>query len=90
MLTPDFYARYAGCEYILLYQLDAWVFEDRLDEWCDKGYDYAGAPLFAPGSSDLQCARTGNGGFSLRRVEASAKPFQAASIPLQGVWRTRT
>ena len=34
-------------EYILIYQLDAFVFKDELKEWCQKGYDYIGAPWIA-------------------------------------------
>ncbi|TFU93730.1 hypothetical protein E4T81_07155 [Barnesiella sp. WM24] len=44
MMSEEFYDRFAGFNYILIYQLDAYVFSDRLLEWCDKGYDYVGAP----------------------------------------------
>jgi len=44
MLSADFYSAFADTEYVLIYQLDAYVFEDKLAEWCDKGYDYVGAP----------------------------------------------
>lgn len=44
LLTEDFYKLYSEYEYMLIYQLDAYVFEDRLAEWLDKGYDYVGAP----------------------------------------------
>lgn len=44
MLSPEFYHRFLNYTYLLIYQLDAYVFEDRLSEWCDKGYDYIGAP----------------------------------------------
>ena len=30
LLTPEFYARFSDYQYILLYQLDAFVFSDRL------------------------------------------------------------
>lgn len=81
MLDYLFYGRFMEYEYILLHQLDAWVFEDNLEEWCAKGYDYVGAPLFAPGRSDLQCARTGNGGLSLRRVDAFRKALSKRISP---------
>jgi len=41
---PEFYQRFSSYEFMLLCQLDAYVLDDRLDEWCDKGYDYVGAP----------------------------------------------
>lgn len=44
MLTPEFYKRFIDTEYILIYQLDAFVFSDRLDYWCGLNYDYIGAP----------------------------------------------
>lgn len=44
MLSPLFYEQFLDYEYILVYQLDAYVFSDKLQEWCAKGYDYIGAP----------------------------------------------
>lgn len=44
MMSEEFYSRFTCYRYILIYQLDAYVFSDKLDEWCDKGYDYVGAP----------------------------------------------
>ena len=44
MLSPCFYERFHDSVYILIYQLDAYVFRDELREWCEKGYDYIGAP----------------------------------------------
>jgi hypothetical protein len=29
---------------MLIYQLDAWVFRDELEDWCRQGFDYIGAP----------------------------------------------
>ena len=44
MLAKEFYERFLDCTYILIYKLDAYVFRDELKEWCNKGYDYIGAP----------------------------------------------
>ncbi len=44
MLSTCFYERFLDSSYILIYQLDAYVFRDELKEWCEKGYDYIGAP----------------------------------------------
>ena len=71
MLSPTFYQSFRKYRYILIYQLDALVFSDRLLEWCATDLDYVGAPW-------LQCAdspwvgtpRVGNGGFSLRKVSS--------------------
>lgn len=44
MLSSSFYERFMDSQYILIHQLDAYVFRDELTEWCKKGYDYIGAP----------------------------------------------
>lgn len=44
MMSTVFYERFLNRDYILIYQADCYIFEDRLDEWCNKGYDYIGAP----------------------------------------------
>jgi len=69
MLDKSFYMRFADYKYMLIYQLDAWVFRDELDEWCEKGYDYIGAPWIENQNGVLTFAGVGNGGFSLRRIQ---------------------
>lgn len=44
-LNPSFYQHFIQYDYILIYQHDALVFNDRLLEWCLKGYSYIGAPM---------------------------------------------
>ena len=44
MLSEQFYGAFTDVEYILIYQLDAFVFRDELADWCRQGYDYIGAP----------------------------------------------
>lgn len=44
LLSEEFYARFTAHEYMLIYQLDAFVFRDELAYWCSLGYDYIGAP----------------------------------------------
>lgn len=72
MLSADFYTRFSPYEYMLIYQLDAYVFRDELNYWCEKGYDYIGAPwigrlaFFRTGMNKLRPGE--NGGFSLRKV----------------------
>ncbi len=44
MLSGKFYRMFEDCTYILICQTDAWVFSDKLEQWCNKGYDYVGAP----------------------------------------------
>ncbi len=44
MLDVDFYQCFSEYEYILIYQLDAFVFRDSLSEFLSLGFDYIGAP----------------------------------------------
>lgn len=53
MLSDEFYQRFLDFKYMLIYQLDAFVFRNELTVWCDKGYDYIGAPWIASPSTIL-------------------------------------
>jgi len=44
MLSPSFYKTFLTQKFILIYQLDAFVFKDELSKWCNSGFDYIGAP----------------------------------------------
>ncbi len=66
-LEKELYSAFDQFDYILIYQLDAFVFSDRLLEWCEKGYDYIGAPCPNTFWGDVPFW-VGNGGFSLRKV----------------------
>lgn len=44
MLAEEFYAAFSAYEYILVHQLDAFVFSDELMYWCSRDIDYVGAP----------------------------------------------
>lgn len=86
MLSPEFYERFLAYDYILIYQLDSFVFRDELKLWCEKGYDYIGAPWIATrnfissllkpfNSSSIKKRKpifykVGNGGFSLRKTKS--------------------
>lgn len=72
MMSPGFYNAFKNFDYILIYQLDAFVFYDRLEYFCSLGYDYIGAPwprMYRKNwIKTISCV--GNGGFSLRNVKA--------------------
>jgi len=73
LLSPEFYEAFANFDYILIYQLDAFVFYDALEDFCALGYDYIGAPwprIAYFSYRNKKTPRVGNGGFSLRRVAA--------------------
>ena len=76
-LNPDFYKRFKYYDYMFLYQLDGWVFKDELEQWCNQGWDYIGAPWFkgfekADNNSDF-IIPSGNGGVSLRNISKFIK-----------------
>ena len=54
VLDESFYARFATYEYMLIYQLDAYVFKDELLMWANRGYDYIGAPWLPAERKDLR------------------------------------
>lgn len=75
LMTPQFYEAFKAFDYILIYQLDAFVFYDALEKFCSLGYDYIGAPwprMFIESRTKM-VSRVGNGGFSLRNVQAHIK-----------------
>lgn len=55
VLDEAFYLRFQQYDYILIYQLDAYVFKDELLYWALKGYDYIGAPWIPKKKSHLTC-----------------------------------
>jgi hypothetical protein len=68
LLQGWFYRMFANWSYVLIYQLDAWVFGDALGEWLAKAYTYVGAPWTGHLGPDTPDTGVGNGGFSLRCV----------------------
>ncbi|MGE5294777.1 MAG: DUF5672 family protein [Solirubrobacterales bacterium] len=94
MLSKGFYHRFRQYEYILIYQLDCLVFSPDLTSWCDKGWDYVGAPWFKEFSNDPTEGfwAVGNGGLSLRRVKSCLAVFQSKATaydPYVRATRTR-
>ena len=95
---PWLYRLYADYEFILTYELDAFVFRDELLDWCEQGWDYIGAPWFegyAYARPDAAPIGAGNAGFSLRRVSTMLRvmrSWKAIRPPLNvySEWRRRT
>ncbi len=97
LLGSDFYKRFLSYEYMLIYQLDAFVFDNSLIDWCKRDFDYIGAPFMDPEwIKKLErklhfpvgkwINRVGNGGLSLRRV---SKFYIGARLlfPLAYLWK---
>lgn len=76
-LQYEFYDRFSNYEYMFMYQLDSYIWEDRIEEICNMGYDYIGGPVFSGLSKwDLINKDTGkyepkvgNGGCGWRKIE---------------------
>lgn len=73
MLSSELYKRFDRYEFMLVYQLDAFIFRDDLENFISMDHDYMGAPFFW--GNEFQevegnrfTALVGNGGFSLRRI----------------------
>lgn len=78
-VLPWLYRRYAGYEFMLTYELDAWVFRDELLDWCNRGWDYIGAPWFAnyaQSAPDDEPLGVGNSGFSLRNTRSALRALR--------------
>lgn len=78
LLSRSFYEAFEDYDYILIHHLDALVFSDELEAWCRRGYDYIGAPWLKSRDDPTQgFSRVGNGGLSLRRIEAFLRVFDS-------------
>lgn len=66
--TVDFYKCFNEYKYLFIYQLDGWIFENKVKEYLDLNVDYIGSPWNA-GCFGLDYDTVGNGGISLRRVQ---------------------
>ena len=71
LTSPHFYQAFFNYKFILIYQLDALVFRDELDDWCKYDFDYVGAPKI-PDSDTFFATKKPllNGGLSLRKVKS--------------------
>jgi hypothetical protein len=72
MMNKFFFRRFLNYKFMLIYQLDAFVFKDELFDWCVKDYQYIGAPLIEDqNDNNIKFKEiSGNGGFSLRDIHA--------------------
>lgn len=84
VINPAFYEPFAkDFDYLLIYQLDAYLLSNQVLEFCNEGYDYYGAPwkvgfpqyqfLFNRWAIALNKKRfyVGNGGLSLRKIAST-------------------
>lgn len=95
LMQVAFYKAFSEYEYLLICQLDVFVFSDMLEHFTQLGYDYIGAPWFESFGSttnDNKILGVGNGGFSLRKVSSVLRIldfFEAFKKPLLSVARAK-
>ncbi len=89
LLQPWFYRLFSEWDYLLIYQLDAWILRDDLDEWLNKGYTYIGAPWTGHLGPDTPDIGVGNGGFSLRNVSEMIRICESSLWRWMPVFRWR-
>ena len=84
LLTTEFYQKFITYSHMLIVQTDAIVLSDDIDRWATGQYDFIGAPWNTPLSITMPTIvdrnagfsgntffiSVGNGGFSLRRIQA--------------------
>lgn len=99
MLSSAFYLRFSfAYDWMLVHQLDAFLFHADLQKFCGTSYDYFGAPWlegqlvhrFFVNPRLLKLFGTkvyvGNGGLSLRRIESTLNLIRSKSVEI-GWWR---
>ncbi|WP_257957431.1 DUF5672 family protein [Parapedobacter tibetensis] len=69
----NFYKKFDGFQYLLTYELDAYIFSNEFESINVFDYDYTGAPFFegyADATTESLFIQGGNSGFSMRNIQA--------------------
>ena len=88
LLSPIFYKAFIDYQFILIYHLDALVFSDQLEQWCEMDFDFIGAPWIkydgAPYAGMIGFeGKVGNGGFSLRKIKSFLKVMYSPTFYIE-------
>ncbi len=87
LFSSEYYQAFAEYKYILTYHLDALVFSDQLEQWCNRDYDFIGAPWVkhpnSPNAGMVYEGKVGNSGFSLKKVSTFLKIFDSTIYALE-------
>jgi len=70
MNSKEFYESFRNYKYMMIYHLDCLVFSDQLLYWCNKGYDFIGAPWYKEVLDWVKQDSVGNGGFCLKKIKS--------------------
>lgn len=80
-----FYIRFSNFEFILICQLDTYVFSENIDYWISKNYSYIGAPWINESGNGFELVGVGNGGLSLRKVNDYLRVFKLRYVLIR-IW----
>lgn len=73
-INPFLYKFFRDYKYLLYYELDAFIFNDSVVDWCSLDLDYIGAPWLKVNEvGKIEFTGVGNGGFSLRKISSHLK-----------------
>lgn len=75
LLSYNFYKRFAYYDYIQIYQLDGYIFNDNIEYWCNQDYDFIGGPIWNSHHVWENTPCIGNGGVSLRKTSTFLELF---------------
>lgn len=87
LLSRTFYQRFKRYTYMLIFQTDAWIISDRLDEFLTKDITYIGAPWLEADVPEKIGLSVGNGGFSLRHIPRFRDILQKNTVIPDFLWR---
>lgn len=90
LLQAWFYRLFSAWDYLLIFQLDAWIFRNDLNDWLSKGFTYIGAPWVRDLGDDTPDTGVGNGGLSLRCVESFIRILESPRNRFWPVFRWNT
>jgi len=76
LMQAWFYRLFKAWDYLLIFQLDAWILESNLQVWLQKEYSYIGAPWTGHLGQDTPDSGVGNGGLSLRKIRDMLAIFE--------------
>jgi hypothetical protein len=77
LLSKKFYKTFIKYNYLLIFQLDVYIFKDSLEYWVQKRYSYIGAPWILKMGNKFIFDGVGNGGFSLRHVKSHLRVLES-------------
>lgn len=71
LISHQYYDLFNDYEFVLVYQLDTWIFSLDLEPFVDLGFDIIGAPIFSEDRHlGTRLINGCNGGVSLRKVKS--------------------